>query len=69
METNKTVAYWNIYDSESGALLQKEKEIARTAMPSEGALLIGIPGKFNAVVRNFKFKGIKGNLPCYDVYV
>jgi len=39
------------------------------AMPIAGVLLIGMPGKFHAIVRDFKFKGIKDKLPCYDVYV
>jgi len=69
MEKKKTVAYWNIYDSETGALLEKEKEIVRNAMPSTGGLMIGVPGKFNAIVRNFKFSGTKNKRPCYDVYV
>jgi len=69
MEKKKAVAYWNIYDTESGSLLEKEKAITRNAMPSNGGLIIGIPGKFHAIVRNFKFSGTKDNLPCYDVYV
>jgi hypothetical protein len=69
MEKNKVVAYWNIYDSETGSVIEKEKAIMHDAMPSIGGLIIGIPGKFNAIVRNFRFNGIKDNLPCYDVYV
>ena len=69
MEKKKAVAYWNIYDSETGSLIEKEKAIIRNTMPSTGGLIIGIPGKFKAIVRNFKFNGTKDNLPCYDVYV
>ena len=65
----KTVAYWNIYDSETKALIKKEKAITNDAMPIAGVLLIGIPGKYHAIVRDFKFKGIKNNQPCYDVYL
>lgn len=69
MEKKKIIAYWNIYDSETGSLIEKEKAITHDAMPSAGGLIIGIPGKFNAIVRNFRFNGIKDGLPCYDVYV
>jgi len=69
MEKNKAVAYWNIYDTETGSIIEKEKPIVHNALPSTGGLIIGIPGKLNAIVRNFKFSGTKGNLPCYDVYV
>jgi len=65
----KTVAYWNIYDSETKALIQKERAMTHHAMPTAGVLIIGIPGKFHAIVRDFKFKGIKEKLPCYDVYL
>ena len=65
----KTVAYWNIYDAETKALIQKEKAMTHDAMPIAGVLLIGMPGKYHAIVRDFKFKGIKDKLPCYDVYV
>ena len=69
MEKGRIVAYWNIYDSESRRVIEKEKAISRSAMPSAGALIVGIPGKLNAIVRDFKFVGSKDGLPCYDVYV
>jgi hypothetical protein len=71
MEPGKktVVAYWDFYDSDSGRLLEKERKINQFAMPSEGALVTYIPGKLNAVIRSFKFKGAKDGLPCYDVYV
>jgi len=69
MKKKKTVAYWNIYDSETGSVIEKEKAMTHDAMPIAGVLIIGMPGKFHAIVRDFKFKGIKEKLPCYDVYV
>lgn len=69
MEKKKVVAYWNIFDSKTGTVLEKEKAIERNAMPSTGGLIIGIPGRPNVIVQNFKFSGMKENLPCYDVYV
>ncbi|MDD5311909.1 MAG: hypothetical protein PHO26_02585 [Dehalococcoidia bacterium] len=63
------VAYWDFYDSDSGRLLEKDRKINQSAMPSQGALITNIPGKPNAVVRLFKFRGAKDGLPCYDVYV
>jgi hypothetical protein len=44
MEKKKVVAYWNIYDSETVPLIETEKAIVRSAMPSTGGLIIGIPG-------------------------
>ncbi len=69
MKKKKTVAYWNIYDSEKGSLIEKERAMTYDAMPTAGVLIIGIPGKFHAIVRTFKFSGIKNDRPCYDVYV
>jgi hypothetical protein len=54
---------------EKRTIVEKEKPVAHNAMPSTGGLIIGIPGKLNAIVKNFKFSGTKDNLPCYDVYV
>jgi hypothetical protein len=65
----KTVAYWNLYDSDTKALIEKEKAMTHDPMPTAGVLIIGIPGKHHAIVRHFQFKGIKDNLPCYDVYI
>ena len=69
MEKKKAVAYWNIYDIKTGAILEKEKPVERTAMPSNGALIINIAGRPNVIVQNFKFSGTRDGLPCYDVYV
>jgi len=69
MKKKKTVAYWNIYDSEKGSLIEKERVMTHDAMPTAGVLIIGIPGKFHAIVRTFKFSGTKDGLPCYDVFV
>lgn len=69
MENMRAVAYWDFYDSTTGEVLEKERLIKRSAMPTIGGLVIGIPGKPNAIIRNFNFKESKDNLPCYDVYV
>jgi len=69
MKKKKIVAYWNIYDFETGLLIEKERAMTHDAMPSAGVLIIGIPGKFHAIVRNFKFSGTRDKLPCYDVYM
>jgi hypothetical protein len=69
MKRNKVVAYWNIFDSQTGSLLEKEKTIERRAMPSIGGLMIGVPGRLNAIVQSIKFSGTKDRLPRYDVYV
>jgi len=68
-QADKTTGYWDFYDFQTGKLLEKERRISRTLVPSAGQLIVGIPGKPNAIIRTFKFKGIKDRLPCYEVYV
>ena len=68
MERRRIVAYWDIYESGTGLLLER-RLIERDPMPAVGQLVIGIPGKLQGIVRNFRFKGSRNNLPCYDVYV
>jgi len=65
----KTVAFWNIYDAETKALIQKEKAMTHDAMPIAGILLIGMPGKYHAIGVNVNSNCIKDKLPCYDVYL
>ena len=69
MKNMRAVAYWDFYDSTTGEVLEKERLIKRGAMPTIGGLVIGIPGKPNAIIRNFSFRGSKNNLLCYYVYV
>ena len=69
MRKKKAVAYWNIFDSKTGVVLEKEKAIESNAMPSIGGLMIGTPGRPNVIVQSMKFSGTKDNLPLYDVYV
>ncbi|HAV10722.1 MAG TPA: hypothetical protein DCX22_03795 [Dehalococcoidia bacterium] len=69
MDTKKVVAYWNVYDVSTNKLIEDQRTIEDKAMPMIGDLLVGIPGRSQAIVRNLKFAGIKDNLPCYDVYV
>ena len=65
----KTVAYWNIYDTNSKQVLEECRAIVDKAMPMAGDLLVGIQGKSQAIVKNVRFAGKKDDLPCYDVYV
>ncbi len=69
LDKKAPVAYWNVYDTVTGQLIEKDRAIADKAMPLVGDLLIGIPGRSQAIVRNLKFSGKKDNLPCYDVYI
>jgi hypothetical protein len=69
MEKKRVVAYWNVYDAGTGSLIEKEKAIVQRAMPCAGQLMIGIPGRFHAIVKRLKFHGTRNKLPCYDVYV
>ena len=69
MIKKKAVAYWNILDSKTGAMLEKEKAIDHIAMPSIGGLMIGTPDRPNVIVQRMKFSGIKDHLPLYNVYV
>ncbi|MDD5680962.1 MAG: hypothetical protein PHI59_06955 [Candidatus Omnitrophica bacterium] len=69
MRNKSVVAYWNIYDSETGHLIEAGKAIIQNSMPAIGGLIVGIPEKFHAIIRDFKFNGTKNGLPCYDVYI
>ncbi len=63
------VAYWNFCDYASGIVVEKERGMKGRAMPQFGEMVIGVPGKPNAIVRDYKFCGIKDKLPCYEVFV
>lgn len=65
----KVVAYWNLYDFRTGIPLDQGNGIERNAFPHIGDLTIGIPGRFQIIVRDIKFRGFKGEHPCFDVYV
>ena len=65
----RVVAYWDFYDFASGKILEKGRAVKNRAMPHFGEVIVGVPGKPNAIVRDIKFSGIKDKLPCYDVYV
>jgi len=68
-DVKRVTAYWDFYDFQTGKVLEGERSITNAVMPATGQLIIGVPGKPNAIIRAFKFKGIKNRLPCYEVYV
>jgi len=68
VERRRIVAYWDIYESDTGLLLET-RLIERDPMPGIGQLLIGIPRKHQGIVRDFRFNGSRNNLPSYNVYV
>jgi hypothetical protein len=65
----QVVAYWDFYDSASGKILERGRAVKNRATPHFGEVIVGVPGKPNAIVRDIKFSGIKDKLPCYNVYV
>jgi hypothetical protein len=65
----RVVAYWDFYDTATGEILERGRAVKNRATPHFGEVIVGVPGKPNAIVRNIKFSGIKNKLPCYDVYV
>jgi hypothetical protein len=65
----RVVAYWDFYDSASRKLLERGRAVQNRATPHFGEVIVGVPGKPNAIVRDIKFSGIREKLPCYDVYV
>lgn len=62
-------AYWDVYDIKTGQLIASEHLVRGKSWPAIGEVVSGIPGRLNAVVKDVKLKGMKGNLPHYDVYV
>jgi hypothetical protein len=69
MENRKVVAFWDIYDSTTGSLLESQYKVYHNPMPAAGELVVGIHGKPQAIVKDFQFKGSNDNLPYYNVYV
>jgi hypothetical protein len=63
------LAYWDFYDYATGGVVEKGRAVKIRATPQYGEMIIGVPGKPNAIVRDFKFSGIKEKLPCYEVFL
>jgi hypothetical protein len=69
MGSEKIASYWNLYDIKTGQLLEEGRKIKGKSWPASGELVVGIPGKLNAIVKDVRLKGIKDTLPEYDVYL
>ena len=69
MGSQDIVAIWDFYDSGSGRLLEAGRKATGLPVPTMGQLIVGVPGKPNSIVRDFKLNGIKDRLPWYSVYV
>ena len=69
LANTKVVAYWDFYDSATGRILEQGRGVKNRAVPHFGEVVVGVPGKPNAIVRDIKFSGIKDKLPCYSVFV
>jgi hypothetical protein len=65
----RVVAYWDFYDFATRRIMEKGRPVQNRATPHFGEVVVGVPGKPNAIVRDIKFSGIKDKLPCYDVFV
>jgi hypothetical protein len=63
------LAYWDFYDYSSGNIVEKGRAVKIRATPQYGEMIIGVPGKPSAIVRDFKFSGIRDKLPCYEVFI
>lgn len=64
------LAYWDFYDyMVAGKIIEKGRGVKIRATPQFGEMIIGVPGKPNAIIRDFKFSGIREKLPCYDVFI
>jgi len=63
------LAYWDFYDYATGNIVEKGRAAKVHATPQYGEMIIGITGKPNAIVRDFKFSGVKDKLPCYEVFI
>lgn len=65
----KALAYWNLCDFASKKVLEAERPIKANPVPTLGMLIIGTPGKPNGIIQDYKYKGAKDNIPCYDVFI
>lgn len=62
-------AYWDFYDKQTGQLLEAKRAIRGKTWPAIGEMVIGVPDKPNAIVKDVRLNGIKDNLPLYDVFI
>lgn len=69
MERVKLAAYWDCYDVKTGELLEEGRMVRGQSWPAIGEMIVGVPGKPNAIVKDVKLKGLKGSLPYYNVYL
>jgi hypothetical protein len=69
LQRHSVTAYWDVYDRQTGQLLEAERLVKDRTWPAIGEFVVGIPGKPNAIVRDVNLKGMKGSLPHYEVYV
>ncbi|MCX6007821.1 MAG: hypothetical protein NTZ34_11275 [Chloroflexi bacterium] len=69
LTNTRVVAYWDFYDFATGRIMERGRPVKNRAMPHFGEVVVGVPGKPNAIVRDIKFSGIKDKLPCYNVFV
>ena len=69
MERATIAAYWDCYDAQSGELLEQARMVKGQSWPAIGEMVVGVPGKPNAIVKDVKLKGMRGKLPYYDVYL
>ena len=65
----RVVAYWDFYDTATGKILESGRAVKNRPTPNFGEVIVGVPGKPNAIVRDVKFSGIRDKLPCYAVFV
>jgi hypothetical protein len=69
MQRQNVGAYWNFYDAQTRQLLEDGRLVRGTSWPTVGQMIVGVPGKPSAIVKDFSTKGTKDGLPCYDVYI
>lgn len=69
METERVLAFWDLYDSVTGDFLEKKRQIKHAASPAIGMPVPDVSGKPRATVKNFWLRGRQERLPWYDVYV
>ena len=65
----RITAYWDLYDKLTGQLLEANRVIKAKSWPAIGEMVIGVPGKPNSIVKDVQLKGMKNNLPLYDVFI
>ena len=69
IQNGDTIACWDIFDSDTGALLERSRMKPGKPEPVLGEMVMDTGGWEKAEIISYQFNGLSGNLIKYEVYV